>query len=98
MKVPEKAEKEYQKAIEINPEYSSTHCCLGNILKISGREAEAKQAYRKAIELDPKFSPAHYNLGDLFQNSGRNTEAVQAYRKAIKYNSENSAEKIGPKR
>lgn len=47
------AEKEYRRAVELNPNYALAHQWLGNDLAIRGRSEEALDESRKAMALDP---------------------------------------------
>ena len=58
----EEALKDFTKAIEIDPKYS-TACYNRNILYNLGRKEEAIKDYTKAIEIDPKYSTAYHNRG-----------------------------------
>ncbi|ODS39760.1 MAG: hypothetical protein A7315_10465 [Candidatus Altiarchaeales archaeon WOR_SM1_79] len=77
------AEKEYRKAIEIDPELALAHTRLGGLLYNLERYGEAEKEYRKAIEIDPEDTWAHGSLGWLLYNLERYGEAEKEYRKAI---------------
>jgi TolB-like protein/DNA-binding winged helix-turn-helix (wHTH) protein/Flp pilus assembly protein TadD len=47
------AEKEYRRAIELNPSYALAHQWLGNELAYTGRFEEALEESRRAMTLDP---------------------------------------------
>jgi tetratricopeptide (TPR) repeat protein len=80
----EEAEREYCRAIELDPHLPNPHYGLGNLLQYElMRYEEAEREYRRAIELDPQFAPAWGNLGDLLQERARYDEAAEAYRRAI---------------
>ncbi len=59
----------YDKAIEINPEYSSAWNNKGNALDEQGKLERAIECYDKAIEINPEFDIAKNNrrivLGEL---------------------------------
>lgn len=83
MKQLAEAEREYLKAIELDPEFVWVHLRLGSLLHQLKRYEEAEREYRKAIELGPGFAMPHYNLGILFRGLKRYDEAEREYRKAI---------------
>lgn len=65
------AESAFQRAIELDPSYSTAHQWYANHLTAMGRFAEAERAMRRAMELDPLSLIAnaalcwvHYNAGD----------------------------------
>ena len=74
---------QYQKALEINPDYMEAHNNLGNAFARLGRFEEAMAQYRKALEIKPDYVEAHYNLGVTFARLGRIDEAIAQYRKAL---------------
>ncbi len=49
----ELAIKDFQKAIELDPQSADAHLWLGLALRKSNRNAEARKAFQKAIELNP---------------------------------------------
>src|SRR5439155_5015955 len=50
---PVGAEREYNRAIELNPNYATAHHWRGEVLSEEGRFEEAFGAYRRALEIDP---------------------------------------------
>ncbi len=76
----------YQKAIELNPNYTFAYNSLGSVLNDMGRHKKAIAAYQKAIELNPNYTFAYNNLGIVLTEIGRNEEAIAEYKKVIKLN------------
>jgi len=72
-----------EKALQARPQMASIHNNYGNILKDSGRRADAAQAFRRALELKPDLVEALNNLGTLFNDQGGFVAAEECYRKAI---------------
>ena len=70
----DESEREYRRAIEINPNYADAHNNLGILLAESGRYAEAEKEFRRSIEIKPA-PDAYYNLGLLLAKLGRYDEA-----------------------
>ncbi len=76
---------------------ADSHNDLGNLLKATGRTAEAEAKYRRALEIFAKLAddhPAvtdfrsslaivHNNLGNLLAETGRPAEAEPKYRRAL---------------
>lgn len=56
----EKAERIYREL----PQFGESWNNLGVILKIQGKDKEARQAFEKALQLDPSLSEATLNLGN----------------------------------
>jgi tetratricopeptide (TPR) repeat protein len=52
------SEREYKRAIELNPGIAETHYIYGNYLAVVGRESESLAEHQRALELDP-FSPPY---------------------------------------
>jgi serine/threonine protein kinase len=57
------AEKEFQQAIALNPNYATAHQCHGYALWRTGRFEESIAEHRRALELDPLSLPVNRNLG-----------------------------------
>ena len=74
---------QFQKALEIRPDFAEGYYNFANALVQQGKLAEAMADYRKAIELDPHYPEAHNNLGTALLQSGNPTEAVAHYRSAV---------------
>jgi Tfp pilus assembly protein PilF len=55
----EGAERDYQRAIQLNPSYSSAHQWYGAFLNNMGRSAEARREIDLALQLDPYSLPAN---------------------------------------
>jgi tetratricopeptide (TPR) repeat protein len=73
-----------QQSLTIDPNFSLTHNCLGNIYFWQGKLDEAIVVYRQAIQLDPNLAWAYKGLGDAFSKQGKVIEATEVYRQAIK--------------
>ncbi|MBV9240628.1 MAG: tetratricopeptide repeat protein [Acidobacteria bacterium] len=78
------AEKEYRRAIEIKPNYSTAHHWLGSdILTQLGRFDEAVAEAGRAQELDPLSPIIAVNYGDTLYYARRLDEAIASYRKTL---------------
>ncbi len=76
----------YQKAIEINPDYTDAHYNLGIALGEKGQLDEAMAHYQKAIQLKPDYADAYNNLANILAKKGQFAEAIVHYQKAIQLN------------
>lgn len=83
----ENAEKEYKKAISINPAYWEVHNNLGSLLYSLDRYEEAENELKGAIKINPYDGAAHNNLGVLLRTLKRYGEAEKEYRLVIKMDS-----------
>jgi hypothetical protein len=84
----EQAKADYNKAIEINPEYANAYNNRGNI---KAKQAEYKGAikdYNRAIELNSQFVEAYCNRGIAKENMGDYSEAMKDFDRAIEINSD----------
>jgi TolB-like protein/tetratricopeptide (TPR) repeat protein/predicted Ser/Thr protein kinase len=71
------AEKEYKKAIELNPSYATGHHWYAVYLDDMGRTEEALKEIRVARELDPLSLPIHTSEAGLLLNAHHDEEAIK---------------------
>jgi Flp pilus assembly protein TadD len=74
---------QYQKALEIKPDFADPHYNLGLIQQRRGRLEEAIADYQQALEIKPDFANAHNNLGVALQRRGRTAEAIAHLQTAV---------------
>ena len=84
----EQAEADYNKAIEINPEYANAYNNRGNIKAKQADYNGAIEDYNRAIELHSQFVEAYCNRGIAKENLGDHYEAMEDFDRAIEINSE----------
>jgi TolB-like protein/DNA-binding winged helix-turn-helix (wHTH) protein/Tfp pilus assembly protein PilF len=77
------AEKEIQRAIELNPGYATAHHYYALFLSNMGRPAGAIVEIRKARELDPLSIRINANVGLVLYFAREYEQAVEELRKAI---------------
>jgi len=77
------AEREFGRAIELNPNYATAHHWHAENLSSLQRHDEALSEIRRAIELDPLALITNRVHGDLLLNARRYDEAIEQYRKTI---------------
>jgi len=82
------AEKNYKKALEINPKSENTWNRLGALYHNHlHKYKEAERAYNKAVEINPKFDYAWSNLGRIYQYFLYNyRKAENAYKRVVEIN------------
>lgn len=74
----------YDKALELNPDYYQAWYNHGYILDEVGRQEEAIASYDKSIESKPDFQEAWHNRGLLLDNLGHHEEALKSHDMALK--------------
>lgn len=79
----ERALAEFQRAIDVNPEFTGAHLAIGDIYRMQGEYARAEGAYRRAAETDPRSFPAQFHHGLMLHLINRVSEAIQAYLRAL---------------
>ena len=77
------AEKEFKRAIELNPNLATAHHWYGNYLTNMGRFDEGIAETKKAQELDPLSLIINTTVGWQFYLSGRNDSAVEQLHKVL---------------
>ncbi len=77
------AEREYRKAIELNPNYATAHQWYGEFLLRMGRFEEADQQMKQALELDPLSLIVNRNIGLIYLYEQRYLEAIQQLKTTI---------------
>jgi eukaryotic-like serine/threonine-protein kinase len=78
------SEKEYRRAIELDPNYATAHQWLaGDVLAPSKRFDEALAEFRRAEELDPLSPIIGTNLGDTLVKVRRYDEAITQYKRTL---------------
>jgi tetratricopeptide (TPR) repeat protein len=77
------AERQYQRAIQLNPNYATVHQWRAENLSALGRGDEALAEARRALELDPFSMIMNRVYGDCLLNAGRTDEAIDQYKKSL---------------
>jgi len=70
-------EKEFRRAIELNPKDPIAHKWFANVLSVQGRFPEALEENEKAQELDPSSNSILADKGLLLFDAGRRAEAIE---------------------
>lgn len=85
----DKAIVDYNKAIEIKPNFDSAYNNRGFAYDEKGEYDKAIADYNKAIEINPKFDAAYNNRGSSYGKKGEYDKAFDDYNNAIGINSKN---------
>ena len=81
------SEREYQRAIELNPGYALTYRWYGQLLAGLGRHDEAVATSKRSVELDPLSLLIRGALGDVLFYARRYEEAIELYRETLEVDS-----------
>jgi TolB-like protein/Tfp pilus assembly protein PilF len=79
------AEREFKRAIELNPTYAFSHHWYALFLAAMGRHAEAIAEERRAQELDPLSLIINKNVGTILYYAGEYDRSIEQYRKGIEW-------------
>jgi len=82
------AEKEFKRAIELNPSYAPAHQFYADFLKSQGRFDEALAEMGHAQALDPLSLAINTGVGHVLYLSRQYDRAIEQYQKAIKLDPE----------
>jgi serine/threonine-protein kinase len=77
------AEKEFKRAIELNPRYAGVHQWYGGYLEMLGRRDESLAERRQALELDPLSLTINFELGLAFYYARDYDKAIQQFQKTL---------------
>ena len=86
----EKAIEDFNKAIELNPEYAVAYYSRGISKGILREHEEAIEDFNKAIELNPEYAAAYGGRGVAKNYLGNYEEAIENFNKEIELNLEDA--------
>ena len=81
----EGAEKMFETAVNIKPDYAEAHFNHGVVLQELDKPDNAIESYKKAINFQPKYPDALNNLGNLLKRSGELQGAIEKFEWAVAY-------------
>jgi serine/threonine protein kinase/tetratricopeptide (TPR) repeat protein len=77
------AEKEFKRAIELNPSYTTAHSWYGEYLMVLGRFDQALAEFNRAYELNPLSTGANLALGQRFYYARQYQQAIGQFQKTL---------------
>ena len=77
------AEKEYKRAIELNPRYATAHQWYGGYLSVMGRSDEAIAERKRALELEPLSLVINFELGLSYYHARDYDKAIEQFQKTL---------------
>ena len=81
------AEKEFRRAIELNPSYATAHQWYAEELAVIGRGDEALAEIKRAQELDPLSLPVSVVAGWILYLGRHSDQAIDQYQKTLEMDS-----------
>ncbi len=79
----ERALEDFEKSIELNPDYAPVYNNRGNVLMATGRIEEAIEDFSQAIALAPAYGAAFNNRGNAYMALGQLEKAEADLRRAV---------------
>jgi serine/threonine protein kinase/tetratricopeptide (TPR) repeat protein len=77
------AEKDYRRAIQLNPNYATAHHWYSVLLSKTGRLDESLAEAKRSFELDPLSLPINKHLGEVYSYLGQDDVAIAQFRKSL---------------
>lgn len=74
---------DYERAIEVSPDYPDIRFRLGQALETHGRRDDAIEQYHRAIDLNPRYLQARIALAFCLLGADRRDEAADAFEEAV---------------
>ncbi|MBI4039046.1 tetratricopeptide repeat protein, partial [Candidatus Daviesbacteria bacterium] len=81
--------REFQKAIELKPNYGDAYHNLGNTYRELGQADKALENYQKALEFNPKLWQSYQNIASLYFQSKQFDKALDFIQKGVLINPKN---------
>ena len=78
------AEKQFQRALELNPNAAAGHQMYGRSLSFAGRFKDAERELEKARELDPLSVPVNAYLGQVYLHARQYDRSEQQLQKTLR--------------
>ena len=86
---PDRALAEFQRSVDIFPDYNEAQRNLASLLHQRGRIDEAMVHYQKAWDISPTDSRPQYGLAIAYYQKGNADEAIMHFQKALTINPDN---------
>src|SRR5690606_12805411 len=77
------AEINYNKALELTPNYPTLYTNLGILKNAMGNKVEAEEFFKKSVSLPTSNQVSYYYYASFLSNNNRNTEAIEFLEKAL---------------
>ena len=80
----------YKKAVNLNPNFATSHFNLAVVFQDSGELDSAIKSYETAIQLKPDYAIAYNNLGLIFRDKNKLDIAIKCFESILKINQTDS--------
>ena len=80
-----KAAVSFEKAIELNPNFSEAYNNLGNTKKFLNQPDQAIECFKRAIELKENNLEALFNIASIYQENNRFEDLILIYKKLLNF-------------
>jgi TolB-like protein/Tfp pilus assembly protein PilF len=77
------AERQFQRALALNPRYAAAHYAVGNALVVAGRLQDARPEIEQSVQLDPFSNTWNEQLAVFYSGLGELDRAEDQARKSI---------------
>jgi tetratricopeptide (TPR) repeat protein len=81
---PQEAVPHLLHALEVYPDYSTSHATLGDAYRLLGEPEKARQHYEQAIQINPFAPLPHHYLAELYHQVGDTEAAEREARVAVR--------------
>ncbi len=85
----QKALEEFQKAIELKPNYADAYHNLGNTYHELNQDDKALESYLKALEYNPRLWQSHQNIAAIYYEQRNYQKALEEFQKALSIDTKN---------
>ena len=89
------ADREFKRAIELNPNYATAHLWYGHLHEALGQQSANLAERKLAHELDPLNFTASGAVADAYRYLGEYDQAIAEYKRALELNPEFSMNRAG---
>ncbi|MCB9771760.1 MAG: tetratricopeptide repeat protein [Candidatus Omnitrophica bacterium] len=81
---------DFNKAVEVDPDYAEGYNSRGQMLGMSGKLDEALQDFLKTLELKPNFDETYNNIGIIYAMKNDMPQAASYFQKALAMDPQNA--------
>ncbi len=75
----------FEKAIELNPNFSEAYNNLGNTKKLLDKQDQAIECFKKAVKLKENNLEALFNIASIYQENNKFEELILIYKKLLNF-------------